>query len=98
MYNYRLFYAHVPSLASIFVTPGTNPLIRGLALRVMTSIRVSDIIQIQLLAVRKCATDTSPYVRKCAANAVPKIFSMVRCCCLNWFERLINHYNFLKIK
>ncbi len=56
---------------------GTNPLIRGLALRVMTSIRVSDIIQIQLLAVRKCATDTSPYVRKCAANAVPKIFSMV---------------------
>ena len=56
---------------------GMNPLIRGLALRVMTSIRVADIIQIQLLAVRKCATDSSPYVRKCAANAVPKIFSMV---------------------
>ena len=55
---------------------GTNPLIRGLALRVMTSIRVHDIIQIQLLAVRKCATDTSPYVRKCAANAIPKIFTM----------------------
>ena len=54
---------------------GMNPLIRGLALRVMTSIRVADIIQIQLLAVRKCATDSSPYVRKCAANAVPKIFS-----------------------
>lgn len=55
---------------------GTNPLIRGLALRVMTSIRVHDIIQIQLLAVRKCATDSSPYVRKCAANAIPKVFSM----------------------
>jgi AP-3 complex subunit beta len=55
---------------------GTNPLIRGLALRVMTSIRVQDIIQIQLLAVRKCATDGSPYVRKCAANAIPKIFTM----------------------
>jgi hypothetical protein len=55
---------------------GTNPLIRGLALRVMTSIRVLDIIQIQLLAVRKCATDSSPYVRKCAANAIPKIFSL----------------------
>jgi AP-3 complex subunit beta len=54
---------------------GTNQLIRGLALRVMTSIRVPDIIQIQLLAIRKCATDTSPYVRRCAATALPKIFS-----------------------
>ncbi|MEL7341431.1 MAG: hypothetical protein AAGM67_13200, partial [Bacteroidota bacterium] len=51
-------------------------LIRALALRVMTSIRVPDIIQIQLLAVQKCASDYSPYVRKCAANAVPKIFML----------------------
>ena len=49
---------------------GSNQLIRGLALRVMTSIRVGDIIQIQLLAVRKCASDSSPYVRKCAANGM----------------------------
>ncbi len=55
---------------------GSNQLIRGLALRVMTSIRVLDIIQIQLLAVRKCATDSSPYVRKCAANALAKIYSL----------------------
>lgn len=55
---------------------GTNQLIRGLALRVMTSIRVPDVIQIQLLAVRKCATDSSPYVRKCAANALPKIYAL----------------------
>jgi AP-3 complex subunit beta len=54
---------------------GTNPLIRGLALRVMTSIHVPDVIQIQLLAARKCAVDSSPYVRKCAANALPKIFA-----------------------
>ncbi len=53
-----------------------NQLIRALALRVMTSIRVSDIIQIQVLAVRKCAVDSSPYVRKCAANALPKIFAL----------------------
>lgn len=53
-----------------------NPLIRGIALRVMTSIRVLDILQIQLLAVRKCASDRSPYVRKCAANAIPKIFAL----------------------
>ena len=49
---------------------GSNQLIRGLALRVMTSIKVNEIIQIQVLAVRKCATDTSPYVRKCAATAL----------------------------
>lgn len=54
---------------------GSNQLIRGLALRVLTSIRVSDIIQIQLLAVRKCSTDSSPYVRKCAATAIAKIYS-----------------------
>eukprot|EP00903_Cladosiphon_okamuranus_P010648 g10069.t1 len=53
---------------------GSNQLIKALALRVMTSIRVPDIIQIQLLAVRDCASDSSPYVRKCAANAIPKIF------------------------
>ncbi|CAM9172440.1 unnamed protein product, partial [Ectocarpus fasciculatus] len=52
---------------------GTNQLIRGLALRVMTSIRVADIIQLQLLAVRKCAVDGSPYVRRCAAVALAKI-------------------------
>lgn len=54
---------------------GSNALIRGLALRVMTSIRVNDIIQIQLLAVKKCSTDSSPYVRRCAAVACTKIFS-----------------------
>ena len=53
-----------------------NPLIRALALRVLTSIRVIDILQIQLIALRKCATDVSPYVRKCAANAIPKLFSL----------------------
>jgi AP-3 complex subunit beta len=54
----------------------SNQLIRGLALRVMTSIRVNDIIQIQLLAARKCAVDSSPYVRKCAANALAKIYNI----------------------
>jgi len=54
----------------------SNQLIRALALRVMTSIRVPDIIQIQLLAVRKCAGDGNPYVRKCAALALPKIHKL----------------------
>ncbi|TYZ58674.1 hypothetical protein PybrP1_003820 [[Pythium] brassicae (nom. inval.)] len=53
-----------------------NQLIRALALRVMTSIRVRDILQIQLIAIRKCTADASAYVRKCAANAISKIFAV----------------------
>ncbi|KAG7384520.1 AP-3 complex subunit beta-2 [Phytophthora pseudosyringae] len=53
-----------------------NQLIRALALRVMTSIRVRDILQIQLIAIRKCAADESAYVRKCATNAISKVFAV----------------------
>ena len=49
-------------------------LIRALALRVLSSIRVPDILQIQILAVQKSASDKSPYVRKCAANALSKLY------------------------
>ena len=51
----------------------SEQLIRALALRVLTSIRIPDILQIQILGVQKCAKDNSPYVRKCAANALSKL-------------------------
>lgn len=86
VYNYLVHYAdfnpQCRELALLSINSfqkdlsGPNQLFRGLALRVMTSIRVPDIIQIQLMAVKKCGTDTSPYVRKCAATAVTKIYSM----------------------
>jgi len=47
--------------------------IRALALRVLSSIRVADVMQIQILAVQKASNDKSPYVRKCAANALAKL-------------------------
>ena len=50
-----------------------HELIRGLALRTLTSIRVDDVQAVQALAVRTCARDASPYVRKIAANAVIKV-------------------------
>eukprot|EP00500_Bicosoecida_sp_ms1_P004736 CAMPEP_0203808676 /NCGR_PEP_ID=MMETSP0115-20131106/1748_1 /ASSEMBLY_ACC=CAM_ASM_000227 /TAXON_ID=33651 /ORGANISM="Bicosoecid sp, Strain ms1" /LENGTH=1095 /DNA_ID=CAMNT_0050717369 /DNA_START=49 /DNA_END=3336 /DNA_ORIENTATION=- len=53
-----------------------NQLIRSMALRVMTSIRVRDIVQLQIMAISKCATDSSPYVRKTAAHSLPKIFAL----------------------
>jgi AP-3 complex subunit beta len=39
----------------------------------LSSIRIADILQIQILGVQKCAKDRSPYVRKCAANALSKL-------------------------
>ena len=55
--------------------PAADPRSRCAVMRV---IRVPDIIQIQMLAVRKCAADSSPYVRRCAANAAPKLSMLDR--------------------
>lgn len=53
-----------------------NQLIRAGALRVLSSIRVSMIVPIVMLAIRESASDMSPYVRKTAAHAIPKLFSL----------------------
>ena len=50
-----------------------EPLLRSLALRVLTCMDVPDVLQLQILGVRTCCKDGSPYVRKCAANAVEKL-------------------------
>ncbi|CAL1678012.1 unnamed protein product [Lasius platythorax] len=53
-----------------------NQLIRGSALRVLSSIRVSMIVPIVMLAIKDSASDMSPYVRKTAAHAIPKLYSL----------------------
>lgn len=53
-----------------------NQLIRASALRVLSSIRVSMIVPIVMLAIRESASDMSPYVRKTAAHAIPKLYSL----------------------
>lgn len=53
-----------------------NQLIRASALRVLSSIRVPVIIPIVMLAIRDAAVDMSPFVRKTAAHAIPKLFSL----------------------
>ncbi|XP_058450288.1 AP-3 complex subunit beta-2 isoform X2 [Malaya genurostris] len=53
-----------------------NQLIRASALRVLSSIRVSMIVPIVMLAIRDSATDMSPYVRKTAAHAIPKLYNL----------------------
>jgi AP-3 complex subunit beta len=51
-----------------------NQLIRALALRVMSSIRVRLISNLVVMAIKSAARDSSPYVRKTAAHAIPKVF------------------------
>lgn len=55
-----------------------NPLVRAWALRAMSGIRVHVVAPLVLMAVNKCARDPSPYVRRCAANAIPKLYDLER--------------------
>ncbi|KAL5117910.1 AP-3 complex subunit beta [Pleosporales sp. CAS-2024a] len=54
----------------------TNPHLRALALRVMSSIRVPVISQIVSLAIKRGAADMSPLVRRAAALAMPKCYRL----------------------
>ncbi|KAF7997154.1 hypothetical protein HCN44_005431 [Aphidius gifuensis] len=53
-----------------------NQLIRASALRVLSSVRVSMIVPIVMLAIKDSSSDMSPYVRKTAAHAIPKLYSL----------------------
>ncbi|XP_077989441.1 AP-3 complex subunit beta-2-like [Glandiceps talaboti] len=53
-----------------------NQLIRASALRVLSSIRVPVIVPIMMLAIQEAVNDMSPYVRKTAAHAIPKLYSL----------------------
>lgn len=60
------------SCSDLFQDP--NQLIRASALRVLSSIRVTIIVPIMMLAIKEAASDMSPYVRKTAAHAIPKLY------------------------
>uniref|UniRef100_A0A8C0FT33 Adaptor related protein complex 3 subunit beta 1 n=1 Tax=Bubo bubo TaxID=30461 RepID=A0A8C0FT33_BUBBB len=53
-----------------------NQLIRASALRVLSSIRVPIIVPIMMLAIKEASSDLSPYVRKNAAHAIQKLYSL----------------------
>ena len=52
----------------------SNQMIRASALRVLSSIRVSIIVPIMLIAIKEGVTDMCPFVRKTAAHAIPKLY------------------------
>jgi len=51
-------------------------LIRASALRVLSSIRVPIIVTIMMLAIKEAVVDMSPFVRKTAAIAISKLYSL----------------------
>lgn len=80
LYNFLIHYAEFQSDAALlsintFVKDleNHNQLIRAQALRILTSIRVKLIVHIQIRAIKGCVVDSSPYVRKAAAHAIPKV-------------------------
>ncbi|KZP00657.1 hypothetical protein CALVIDRAFT_533665 [Calocera viscosa TUFC12733] len=83
VYIYLLRYAdQEPDLALLSINTfqkdlgDSNPLIRAMALRVLSGIKVPVIGSIVALGIKKCATDMNPYVRKAAALAIPKCYSL----------------------
>lgn len=69
-----------------------NQLIRGSALRVLSSIRVPVIAPIMMLAIKEGVADMSPYVRKTAAHAIPKLHSLdpeQKDCLIEVIEKLL---------
>lgn len=81
VYIYLLRYAsQEPDLALLSINTfqrdlaDSNPLIRAMALRVLSGIGVPMIGSIVVLGIKKCAGDVSPYVRKAAAMAIPKCY------------------------
>ena len=83
VYTYLLQHAeHEPDTALLSINTiqksltDSNPQLRALALRVMSSIRVPVISQIVSLGIKRGAGDMSPYVRRAAALAIPKCYRL----------------------
>ncbi|XP_018653568.1 adapter-related protein complex 3, beta subunit [Schistosoma mansoni] len=53
-----------------------NQLVRASSLRVLSSIRIPLILPIVTLAIQEASKDLSPYVRKTAAHAILKVYSL----------------------
>ena len=51
-------------------------MIRASALRILCGIRVPIIAPVMMLAIKESSSDMSPYVRKVAAHAIPKLYSL----------------------
>jgi AP-3 complex subunit beta len=84
VYIYLLRYAESnPDLALMSINTiqkslsDKNQIVRGMALRVMSGIKVPLISGIVILGIRRCITDLSYFVRKTAAIAIIKCYKYI---------------------
>lgn len=52
----------------------SNPIIRALAVRTMSSLRVPNLTEYLVEPLKAALNDSDPYVRKTAVLSVPKLF------------------------
>jgi len=83
VYLYLVQYSELEQNAALLAvnilrrnTTDTNQMTRAHALRTISSFRVKMIIPVVVTALVGGVKDSSPYVRKTAAHAIPKIFSV----------------------
>ncbi|KAL6066726.1 AP complex subunit beta [Balamuthia mandrillaris] len=53
-----------------------NPMIRGLALRYLCSLRLPHLKEYMIASVQRCLNDSAAYVRKTAVIAIPKLYAI----------------------
>ena len=80
IYTYLVTYAQLkPDLALLTINTlqkdcrDEEPLVRGLALRSLCSLRVPNLAEYVMVPLRNCLQDQSPYVRKTAAIGIAKL-------------------------
>lgn len=84
VYHYIVTYSLEESEQSIMVVntflqdmEDYNPLIRALAIRTMSRIRIESVAESMVIPLKKALKDHDPYVRKTAALAVSKLFDTI---------------------
>ena len=56
----------------------TNPIIRALAIRTMSSLRVPELNEYVVDSIKNSLNDDDPYVRKTAVLSVPKLYEIAQ--------------------
>jgi AP-4 complex subunit beta-1 len=80
IYSYLCYYAQQkPDIVLLAINTlqkdcrDEDPMVRGLALRSLSSLRVANLPEYVMVPLRNCLTDASPYVRKTACVGVAKV-------------------------
>ena len=84
VYHYIVTYSLEESEQSIMVVntfihdmQDSNPLVRALAIRTMSRIRIENVVETMVIPLKSALRDNDPYVRKTAVLAVSKLYEII---------------------